>query len=241
MSIKVIAMGNILMKDDAIGIEVAKEMQEKLLEKGIEVILGETDVQYSISQIKHNDYIFVLDAACYGQNPGEVTCFQLNSFTSNKKDYLQHSYNFLDLLKIYYPNIHGEIYAIEVNEVGFGLGLSSVLQEKLKLISQEIFIKIEKSIIKNRQRRVKNMHDTILLNKISEAVKETCINNNIKKVNNLTIVVGCGSHVNEENLYEHLQAESKDLIGEWTKIILNKEDIPNQTAILHSIKGEQYD
>ncbi len=85
------------------------------------------------------------------------------------------------------------------------------------------------------------MHDTILLNKISEALKETCRKNNIKRVNNLTIVVSSGSHVNEDNLYEHLQIESKNLIGEWTKIIINKEDIPNQTAILHSIKGELYD
>ena len=61
MSKKVIAMGNTLMKDDAIGIEVAKEIEEKLLEKGIEVIYGETDVQYSISNVQEDDYIFILE------------------------------------------------------------------------------------------------------------------------------------------------------------------------------------
>ena len=150
MNVKVIAMGNTLMKDDAIGIEVAKEIEEKLLEKGIEVIYGETDVQYSISNVREDDYIFVLDAASYGKKPGEITSLPLNTFVSNKKGYCGHNYSFLDLLKLYYPNVKGKIYAIEVKEVEFNLGLSSVLQEKLKVISQEMLDKIEKSIRKNK-------------------------------------------------------------------------------------------
>jgi len=47
------------------------------------------------------------------------------------------------------------------------------------------------------------MHDTILLNKISEAVKQVCAMNNIKKINTLDIVVNHRSHVNENNLFEH--------------------------------------
>lgn len=149
-NIKVIALGNVLMKDDAIGIEVAKEIEEKLLEKGIQVIYGETDVQYSISSIQRDDYIFILDAAYYGKKPGEITCLPLNTFISKKKGYSQHNYSFLDLLKLYYPNVKGEIYAIEVIEVEFGFELSSVLQEKLEAISKEILDRIEKSMMKNK-------------------------------------------------------------------------------------------
>ena len=149
-NIKVIVMGNVLMKDDAIGIEVGKEIEEKLLEKGIKVIYGETDVQYSISNVKRHDYIFILDAAYYGKEPGEITCLPLNTFISKKKGYSQHNYSFLDLLKLYYPSVKGEIYAIEVKEVEFGFSLSSVLQEKLEIISKEILDKIEKSMIKNK-------------------------------------------------------------------------------------------
>lgn len=152
MSIKVIAMGNVLMKDDAIGIEVAKEIEEKLLEKNIEVIYGETDIQHSISLIRENDYIIFLDAACFEKNPGEITFLSLNDFNSNKKGYSQHSYSFLDLIKIYYPNIQGEIYAIEVKEVEFGFGLSFILQEKLKIISEQILNKINNSIKKVKEK-----------------------------------------------------------------------------------------
>lgn len=149
-NIKVIAMGNVLMKDDAIGIEVGKEIEERLLEKGIKVIYGETDVQYSLSNVQRDDYIFILDAAYYGKEPGEITCLSLNTFVSKKKGYSQHNYSFIDLLKLYYPSVKGEIYAIEVKEVEFGFGLSSVLQEKLEVISKEILDKIEKSMIKNK-------------------------------------------------------------------------------------------
>ncbi|WP_297418363.1 hydrogenase maturation protease [Clostridium sp.] len=149
-NIKVIAMGNILMKDDAIGIEVAKGIEEKLLERGIEVIYAETDVQYGIFNIQEDDHILVLDAACYGKEPGEVTCQPLSNFISKKKGYSQHNYSSLDLLKLYYPSIEGEIYAIEIKEVEFGFGLSTVLQEKLETISKEILDQIEKYIINNK-------------------------------------------------------------------------------------------
>lgn len=149
-NIKVIAMGNVLMKDDAIGIEAAKDIEEKLLEKGIEVIYAETDVQYGISNVQEDDHILILDAAYYGKKPGEITCLPLNTFISKKKGYSQHSYSFLDLLKLYYPNVKGEIYGIEVKEVEFGFELSSVLQEKLEVISKEILEQIEKYIVKNK-------------------------------------------------------------------------------------------
>jgi hydrogenase maturation protease len=146
MSMKVIAIGNVLMKDDAIGIEVAKKIGKKLEQKNIEVFYGETDIQYSISNIKDDDYLFVLDAACYGKHVGEITCLSISAFISNKKGYLQHNYNFLDLLKIYNPKIKGKIFAIKVKEVDFGLGLSIELQEKLEVISEEIINKIEEEM-----------------------------------------------------------------------------------------------
>lgn len=83
------------------------------------------------------------------------------------------------------------------------------------------------------------MHDTILLNKISEVLKETCIVNNIKRIDEFTVVVNHRSHVNENNLCEHLQRVDNSLIGDWTKINIEKEDIEDQTAILLNIKGEQ--
>lgn len=82
------------------------------------------------------------------------------------------------------------------------------------------------------------MHDTILLTKISNGVRQVCEDNNIKKVNRLVVVVNHRSHVNQDNLYEHLKEVNEDLIGEWTELKIEREDIQDQTAILHSIQGE---
>ena len=146
MSAKVIAIGNILMRDDAIAIEVAKEIEEELFEKGIEVIYGETDFEYCICRVSDDDYIFILDAAQFGKSTGEITFLPLNTFNSRKKGYTQHSYSFLDLLKIFYPQVQGEICAIEIEEVEFGIGLSTSLQGKLKGISEKILSKIVNTI-----------------------------------------------------------------------------------------------
>ena len=92
---------------------------------------------------------------------------------------------------------------------------------------------------KINERIVKSMHDTILFSKISESLKEACVANKIEKVNILTVIVNHRSHVNSDNLYEHLQYANKNLVGEWTKINVQREEIQDQTAILKSIQGEQ--
>lgn len=86
---------------------------------------------------------------------------------------------------------------------------------------------------------VKNMHDTILLSKISEEIKNICAANNIYKVKTFTVIVNHRSHVHSDNLYDHLQHTCGDLVGEWTKINVQREDIQDQTAILKSIQGVQ--
>jgi hydrogenase maturation protease len=139
MNLKLIAMGNVLMKDDGIGIFTAKAMEEELKGKGIEVIYGETDFGYCISKVKDSDTVIILDAANYGKDPGEISIIPLNNYTPNRNGYTQHSYNLLDILKLYYPNLEGDILAIEVKEITFGFGLTQELQKKKKDIIREIF------------------------------------------------------------------------------------------------------
>lgn len=83
------------------------------------------------------------------------------------------------------------------------------------------------------------MHDTILISKISDELNNICTTNNINKVKTFTVIVNHRSHVNEENLYNHLQNAYGNLVGEWTKINVEREDIQDQIAILKSIQGEQ--
>ncbi len=83
------------------------------------------------------------------------------------------------------------------------------------------------------------MHDTILLQKISEELEVLCKLNHLEKVSKLSIAVNDHSHVNEHNLYEHLHALDKELYGTEMRIDIVIEDIADQTAILYSIEGQK--
>jgi len=85
------------------------------------------------------------------------------------------------------------------------------------------------------------MHDTFLLNKISQSLKKICIANKIKTIEQFTLVVNHDSHINKENLQEHLKLHNTDIMSKELKIDIEREDIEEQTAIIKSIQGEAFD
>lgn len=142
MSYKIIALGNVLMKDDGIGCEILKRIENELRKEkstnDFEFVYGETDISFCINSVIQGDYLFILDASYLNKKPGDITMIPINSLNSHKKTYSQHSYNFLDLLKLYYPDIKGYIYAIEINEINYGIGLSDILKNSLEDITSRV-------------------------------------------------------------------------------------------------------
>ncbi|EPY2280389.1 hydrogenase maturation protease [Clostridium sporogenes] len=139
-------MGNILMGDDGIAIEIAKNIQGFLKKNNIEVIIGETDFEYCLSNIKKDDFLFILDAGYYGKKIGDITTLSLDNYTSHKKGYTQHSYSFIDLVKLYYKETKGYILAIEVSNIDYTLEISKELKANMNKISNEIISIIIKEI-----------------------------------------------------------------------------------------------
>lgn len=152
MKIKVIAIGNILMSDDGIGIAVVEKIKHELEEDNIKVIIGETDFNYCASMIEEKDFIFIIDGAYFGKKPGEITLCSIKEYRSFKKEYSQHSYSLLDLIDLYYKDVEGYIVGIEISNVDFNLGLSDTLKNDLQIISQKT-IDIMKSILKNKEEK----------------------------------------------------------------------------------------
>jgi Zn finger protein HypA/HybF involved in hydrogenase expression len=85
------------------------------------------------------------------------------------------------------------------------------------------------------------MHDTFLLNKISQSLKTICEENKLQRIEHFTLVVNHHSHINEENLLEHLIIHNNDIISNKLKIEIQKEAIEDQTAIIKSIQGETFE
>lgn len=145
MIFKVIAIGSTLMEDDGVGIEVLKEIQGELLKRNIETVIGETDFEYCASKIEDGDFVFFIDAACYGKRPGTLTVTRLEKY-KHKKNYMQHDINIVDLLKIYFKEVRGYVIGIEIAHISINYGLSNCLRENIHSISEGVLNEILRKI-----------------------------------------------------------------------------------------------
>lgn len=141
MKVKVIGIGNRIMRDDGIGVLIVESLKEDLGKQQIEVIVGETDVDYCLSYIEDGDFLFIVDAAIYGLRPGELTIRKINSGLDNfEKSYSQHQLSLVKLLNSYpLKKISGYVIGIEVLDIDFGLELSHELKDNFKEIKNKVY------------------------------------------------------------------------------------------------------
>ncbi len=82
------------------------------------------------------------------------------------------------------------------------------------------------------------MHDTFLNERIYEALLELCKKNKILKLNKVNIVVNMDSHISENSLREYFGERNNKIFGNWTEIIVEKQDVGKLNAVIKSIEGE---
>jgi hydrogenase maturation protease len=144
-AIKLIAIGNRMMKDDGIAITVVEKMMDKLKEQDIEVIIGETDYQFCFYSLRDDHFTIILDAASSGGEPGSIHIYSLQeAIESYQKGYSQHDISLLDLIGFYSKPSKGYLIAIEVKDIDFGVGLSETLISKFDDICLEVENTIKK-------------------------------------------------------------------------------------------------
>lgn len=139
MGKKVIAIGNRLMMDDAVGVLVAENIKKELEKNHIEVILGETDVDYAFSMLNKYDDFYILDAVCYGNAPGTIVLKNIEDIKKTKtRSYAVHSLSLIDLINLYKLNVNGYMVGIEIENVCINYGISNTLKERFNDISKEV-------------------------------------------------------------------------------------------------------
>ncbi len=137
---KLIAIGNLFMKDDSIGILTAEYLKDRFDEKDIEIIIAETDYQYCFDLIGEEDFIIILDSLYMENNPGSIHVFKLSdALKTPVYNSGQHDMNIIDMMKLYNKKYRGYIIGVEAAEIDFGNELSPVLNEKFP----EICLKTE--------------------------------------------------------------------------------------------------
>lgn len=139
MAVKCIAIGNRIMGDDSIGIKVVEALSTQFIKKNIEVVLGETDIDYALSKIEDGDLLFILDSTYFNIVPGTVTFTPIKeAYIQYQQVYSQHQPSLIQLLNIYKKSVDGYIIGIEVSEIHFSLELSDILKEKFSNICDKV-------------------------------------------------------------------------------------------------------
>jgi len=139
MSVKLIAIGNKIMGDDAIGIKVAEEISTRLKKEEIVLIFGETDSEYALSNIKDGDLLFIVDSTYFQLAPGTVTFTSINDLLLKNNLTSQHQQSLIHLIKLYGININGFVIGIEVEKIDFSTVLSETLKLKFYNICDEVY------------------------------------------------------------------------------------------------------
>ncbi len=138
-------MGNILLRDEGIGVHVAHALQAMPLEEGVEVIDGGTS-PHIIPLVEGADKLIVIDAALGGGEPGTIYRFSPEDIIAESTGLISaHQMSFVENLKLMKGlGIEpGEvvIIGVEPKEVGWGLEPSPELQgripEIVKVVLQE--------------------------------------------------------------------------------------------------------
>ena len=138
MGKKVIAIGNEMMRDDGIGISVAKELEDYLKSRDIELIIGETDVEYCLDYIEDGDDLIILDAAFEEDTPGTINVYSLVKLFFQRAVITQHQPSLLEAIRVYKMGVKGILITIEITEISFGLGISEGMKGMLPHIVEEV-------------------------------------------------------------------------------------------------------
>lgn len=82
------------------------------------------------------------------------------------------------------------------------------------------------------------MHDTYLNERIYDELLKICRENKILKLNKISLTVNTDSHISEKSLREHFSEKNNKVLGDWTKIIVKKQNVGKLNAIIKSVEGE---
>jgi hydrogenase maturation protease len=125
-----IGIGSRIMMDDGIGVYLAEDLKPLFCDAVIKFIIGETDIDYSLSEISETDCVIIADAFLSGKNPGDITVLPLRSPERNKENmgFSLHGMHFFDMIQYSECKPSVVLIGIEPYEINYGLGLSDELQ-----------------------------------------------------------------------------------------------------------------
>ena len=146
----IIGLGNILLKDEGIGVRCVEYIKSKGLGKGIKIVDGATIGYDLLEEIKGFRKVVLVDAVDMGKEPGHISSFgaeQLLKMSSGEKFSL-HEIGIIDVVhfgsKMGYDISKVIIVGIQPKDVSRGDRLSEVIEERLPALAEKVLREIDK-------------------------------------------------------------------------------------------------
>jgi hydrogenase maturation protease len=145
----IIGLGNILLKDEGVGVRCVEYLKGRGLDNGIKTVDGATLGFDLLEEIRGFEKVVIVDAVDMGKEPGHVASFdaeQLLSLPCGEKFSL-HEIGLVDVIqvgkKIGYDFGSVRIVGIQPKEVSRGDSLSDVLEEKIPILVERVLKEID--------------------------------------------------------------------------------------------------
>lgn len=144
----ILGIGNILLKDDGIGVHIVNKLEEENLPSTIELVDGGTSTLDTLNYFLEYGQVIVIDSLRAGYEPGTIYKIKPEDIKNYKKENLSiHDVQILDVVKM--ANMLGKnpdviIFGIEPEEINFDTEMTECMKSKIpeviNLIKKELKI-----------------------------------------------------------------------------------------------------
>lgn len=134
-NITILGLGNILLKDEGVGVWIAEEIAKRSLPENVEIIDGGTAGLDILTSMKDVDKLIIIDALQGDEKPGTVYRLHPEDLPVPSDSYVSvHQMNIVEGLSIAQKTGNAPqeavIIGVEPEDIDWGLGVTSNIQQK---------------------------------------------------------------------------------------------------------------
>jgi len=144
----VVGLGNILLKDEGVGVRCVELLRSRNLNQDVKIVDGATMGFDLLEEMRGFDRVVLVDAVDMGKEPGYIASFGAEELlkVAGGKKFSLHEFNLVDVIqlgkKLGYPMDKVRIVGIQPAEVGWGSRLSKIIEEKLPELAGRVLREI---------------------------------------------------------------------------------------------------